>query len=627
MTESKVVSLRLKDAIDDPLTDILRCGAKRLVQQAVEAEFAAFLAAHAELELPDGRQRVVRHGHDPVRPIQTGIGPVEVAKPKARDRGAATADERIRYASLILPKWARRTKSLDVLLPALYLRGVSTGDFQEVLTALLGKDAPNLSPAVIARLKSKWEDEYRRWQERDLSARRYVYVWADGVYLQARMEPQAECMLVLIGATPEGKKELLGFQTGMRESAQSWKELLVDLKARGLSIAPEVAVGDGALGFWKALEEHSARVAPRDLMKVGIFHFQCHGAPSNARPLAITPDLFDDRPERVVRRLESEEIVGKSVFGANRFSDSVGADRSVVDATRNPEIIWPRFPEVLLKEGKRLRSEVESCFDPEPVHFLRRRRPDAMEFPDLQGLDKGRSHLRRDDEQAVRLPVIGREFCQEFVVGDPGGRRKARFGADFRPDFLGDLCRRRDPFQIFCHVEIGLVQRQRLDDRRVFGEDRPDLARDGFVGVETRLHEDEVGAFPLGGDGRHRGAHAELARLVTCRRDDAALARSANGHRLAAQFRIVALLDGGIEGVHVDVDDFARPCRFGRDVLAPHFDVSPSPAWIVVWREHDRQAARPPSSFFPPLATIVRASSVPCRAALLRSRWISGRLQ
>ena len=255
MNESKIVSFRQKDEIDDPLTDILRAGARRLVQQAVEAEFATFLAAHAELELPDGRQRIVRHGHDPVRPIQTGIGPVEVAKPKACDRGAASTDERIRYASLILPKWARRTKSLDVLLPALYLRGVSTGDFQEVLTALLGKDAPNLSPAVIARLKSEWEDEYRRWQERDLSARRYVYVWADGVYVQARMEPQAECMLVIIGATPEGRKELLGFQTGMRESAQSWKELLVDLKARGLSIAPEVAVGDGALGFWKALEE------------------------------------------------------------------------------------------------------------------------------------------------------------------------------------------------------------------------------------------------------------------------------------------------------------------------------------------------------------------------------------
>lgn len=131
------------------------------------------------------------------------------------------------------------------------------GDFQEALAALLGKDAPNLSPPVIARLRNEWEADYERWQRRDLSARRYVYVWADGVYLQARMEPQAECMLVLIGATPEGKKELLGFQVGVRESTQSWRELLVDLKARGLTIAPELATGDGSLGFWKALEEVS----------------------------------------------------------------------------------------------------------------------------------------------------------------------------------------------------------------------------------------------------------------------------------------------------------------------------------------------------------------------------------
>ena len=254
MTEHKVISYRQKDEIVDPLTEILRAGARRLIAQAVEAEFETFLASHGELVLPDGRQRVVRHGHDPVRTIQTGIGPVEVEKPKARDRGAAE-DARIRFSSNILPKWARRTKSLDALLPVLYLRGISAGDFQEVLASLLGKDAPNLSPAVISRLKGEWEAEYQRWQKRDLSARRYVYVWADGVYLQARMEPQAECMLVVMGATPEGKKELIGFQTGLRESAQSWKELLVDLKARGLSIAPEVAVGDGALGFWKALDE------------------------------------------------------------------------------------------------------------------------------------------------------------------------------------------------------------------------------------------------------------------------------------------------------------------------------------------------------------------------------------
>ena len=140
-------------------------------------------------------------------------------------------------------------------MPVLYLRGISTGDFQEALTALLGKDAPNLSPAVISRLTAEWQGEYERWQKRDLSARRYVYVWADGVFLQARMEHHGECMLVLIGATPEGKKELIGFQVGVRESAQSWREFLIDVKQRGLPIAPEIAVGDGALGFWKAVDE------------------------------------------------------------------------------------------------------------------------------------------------------------------------------------------------------------------------------------------------------------------------------------------------------------------------------------------------------------------------------------
>jgi putative transposase len=178
-----------------------------------------------------------------------------VRRVKLRDRSAGEAGvARIRFTSAILPRWARRTPSLDALLPTLYLRGISMGDFQEALAALLGQEAPNLSPSVIARIRGEWAADYARWQRRDLSARRYVYVWADGVYLQARMEPQAECMLGLIGATPEGKKELIGFQVGMRESAQSWRELLVDLRARGLTIAPELATGDGALGFWKALE-------------------------------------------------------------------------------------------------------------------------------------------------------------------------------------------------------------------------------------------------------------------------------------------------------------------------------------------------------------------------------------
>ncbi len=252
---TNVVRLRQPDDVDDPLTEVLRAGARQLLAQAVELEVEAFLAERAALKLPDGRARLVRHGHAPEREVQTGIGAVAVSRPKVRDRGAAEGEERIRFTSAILPRWARRTRSLDALLPTLYLRGISTGDFQEALSALLGKDAPNLSPSVVGRLTAAWQAEYDRWQERDLSARRYVYVWADGVYLQARMEEQAECMLVLIGATPEGRKELVGFQIGVRESTQSWRELLVDVKRRGLAIAPEIAVGDGALGFWKALDE------------------------------------------------------------------------------------------------------------------------------------------------------------------------------------------------------------------------------------------------------------------------------------------------------------------------------------------------------------------------------------
>mgnify|MGYP001627882650 FL=1 len=250
-----IIALRQPESVDDPLTEIARDGARRMLAAALRAEADAFVAQHAEEVLPDGRQRVVRHGYGPERSIQTGIGALDVRRPKVRDRAAGPADEKVRFSSAILPKWARRSRSLDALLPVLYLRGISTGDFREALSAILGAEAPNLSPGVISRLTGEWQQEHDRWQRRDLSARRYVYIWADGVYLQARMEPQAECMLVILGATPEGKKELVGFQVGVRESAQSWRELLVDIKARGLAVPPEIAVGDGAMGFWKALDE------------------------------------------------------------------------------------------------------------------------------------------------------------------------------------------------------------------------------------------------------------------------------------------------------------------------------------------------------------------------------------
>src|SRR6185503_5606092 len=199
-------------------------------------------------------QRLVRHGHRLERKIMTGLGPVPVRAPRVRDRTGA-GESRIRFTSAILPPYARRSKSLEVLIPILYLKGISSGDFEDALSALLGKDAGGLSASTIMRLKEAWSDEHARWSKRDLSAKRYVYFWVDGIHVQARLEDDAQCLLVIIGATPEGKKELVGLIDGVRESAQSWKELLLDLKRRGLAMGPELAVADGALGFWKALPE------------------------------------------------------------------------------------------------------------------------------------------------------------------------------------------------------------------------------------------------------------------------------------------------------------------------------------------------------------------------------------
>ena len=255
MTETNVFQLAQPGTFTDSLTEVLRTGARALLAQAVGAEVAEFLAQHADLKTEDGRQRLVRHGHLPEREIMTGIGAVAVRQPRVRDREPGRDGERIRFSPAILPLYARRSKSLEVLIPVLYLKGISTGDFEAALAALVGRDAPGLSASTIGRLKEVWSAEHTQWSQRDLSTKRYVYWWVDGVYLEARLEDQAQCILVIIGATPEGRKELVGFADGIRESAESWRELLLDLKRRGLSVAPELAVADGALGFWKALGE------------------------------------------------------------------------------------------------------------------------------------------------------------------------------------------------------------------------------------------------------------------------------------------------------------------------------------------------------------------------------------
>ena len=256
MPNDNVVRLIQPGTIEDQLTEVLRNGARALLAQAVEAEVAGFLRHHADLKTEDGHQRVVRHGHLPEREVMTGIGPVAVRQPRVRDREAAAGDPaRIRFSPTILPPYMRRSKSIETLLPVLYLKGISTGDFSEALSALLGKDASGLSASAIGRLKDGWQDDHAAWQKRDLSAKRYVYVWADGIHLQARLEDEKQCILVIIGATPEGKKELVGFTDGARESAHDWRALLLDLKRRGLDVQPELMIADGALGFWKAAGE------------------------------------------------------------------------------------------------------------------------------------------------------------------------------------------------------------------------------------------------------------------------------------------------------------------------------------------------------------------------------------
>jgi transposase-like protein len=251
-----VVSIQQPTATKDTLTEVLREGAQKLLAEAVQAEVGSFLEQYKELRDEQGHQRVVRNGYLPEREIQTGLGGIKVRVPRTRDRDPGKEPEKlIRFRSSLVPPYLRRSKSVEELLPLLYLKGISTGDFREALSALLGSDAPGLSAKTISRLKQKWVEDYERWRQRDLSRKNYVYIWADGIHCNARMEDARLCLLVLIGARADGKKELIAVEDGYRESEQSWWEVLRDLQSRGLTIEPKLAIGDGALGFWKALRK------------------------------------------------------------------------------------------------------------------------------------------------------------------------------------------------------------------------------------------------------------------------------------------------------------------------------------------------------------------------------------
>ena len=237
----------------DPFTDIIRDGARKLIEQAIRAELTALMAAFSEEKLENGRSRLVRHGHLPEREVMTGIGPVPVKVPRVRDR--KPGEDKISFTPSIRPRYLRKATSVAELLPWLYLKGISTGDFTEALAALLGPKAAGLSAKTITRLKADWWNGYESWQKRDLSNRRFLYIWADGVYFKPRMAEEKQCVLVIVGADEYGRKELLALTGGFRESTGNWRELLPDLKRRGMKQDPKLAIGDGALGFWTALRE------------------------------------------------------------------------------------------------------------------------------------------------------------------------------------------------------------------------------------------------------------------------------------------------------------------------------------------------------------------------------------
>lgn len=256
MSKSSVVPFELASEFSpDPLTEVIQAGARELLATAVLAEVSGFIAEHADLLDEDGRQRLVRHGFLPEREVMTGIGKVPVQVPRVRDRGTNEDGSKIKFRSSLVPPYLRKAKSVEELLPWLYLKGISTGDFSEALAALLGPDAEGLSASTITRLKASWWEEYETWRKRDLSGKRYVYIWADGVYFTPRLDGDRQCMLVIIGADAYGEKDVLAIMDGFRENADSWRDLLRSLRKRGLTQAPELAIGDGALGFWTALRD------------------------------------------------------------------------------------------------------------------------------------------------------------------------------------------------------------------------------------------------------------------------------------------------------------------------------------------------------------------------------------
>ena len=347
MENSTLSSLFEPDAtLRDSLTDMLRKGARELIAHAVESELDHLLKNHAQKRLPDGRLAVVRNGYLPERTIQTGIGDIEVKVPKVRDRSGSG----IKFNSSLLPPYLKRAESIEELLPWLYLKGISTGDFREALASLLGKDARGLSPNTISRLKQDWTEEHKSWSRRDLSGKRYVYWWADGIYSNVRTDDKL-CLLIVVGVTESGVKELVAVEDGYRESSDSWYGLLSDLRSRGLETGPKLAVGDGALGFWNAL----AKVFPATRRQRCWVH-------KTANILNCLPKSLQPKAKAALQEIWMAETKEEAEKAFDRFLDRFGGK-------------YPKAAECLRKD----REDLLAFYDFPAVHWIHIRTTNPIE--------------------------------------------------------------------------------------------------------------------------------------------------------------------------------------------------------------------------------------------------------
>lgn len=332
MSKSTLKALPEPDTAIDPLHELIRNGARQLIASAVDAELNVMLSQYAEYRLDDGRLAVVRNGYLPSRTIQTGIGDVEIKVPKVRDRSGSG----ICFNSTLLPPYLKRAKNVEELLPWLYLRGISTGDFHEALGSLLGEHASGLSASTISRLKQQWQDEHRQWCQRDLHDARYVYFWADGIYSNVRQDDRL-CLLVIIGVTEHGRKELLAVEDGYRESEASWSEVLNGLRARGLTISPKLATGDGALGFWKAL----AKIYPDTVHQRCWVHKTANVLSS--LPKSVQPKVKSELRE--VWQAESRQMANKALdVLLAKYSPKYPAAMNKLEKDREELLAFYDFP-------------------------------------------------------------------------------------------------------------------------------------------------------------------------------------------------------------------------------------------------------------------------------------------